>query len=231
MSARLLIGCERSGVVRDAFRSAGVDAWSCDLANDEHGSGFHIVGDVLQVVRDFDALIVHPPCTFLCSSGLHWNRRRPERAEKTAAALQFVRDLFALPVRFLCLENPIGCIGTQIRKADQIIQPYRFGEDASKSTCLWLRSLPTLQPVRYVEPRMVCRCGATYAYDRAFKDAEGCPSCGLTGASAMPRWSNQTNSGQNRLGPSSDRWMKRSRTYRGIALAMAEQWSPFLRAW
>lgn len=228
MNARLLIGCERSGTVRDAFRSVGVDAWSCDLEQDERGSPFHLVADVFDAVRSFDALIVHPPCTFLCSSGLHWNKRRPERAEQTAAALQFVRDLFALPVRFLCLENPIGRIGTAIRPADQIVQPYNFGEDASKSTCLWLRNLPPLQYGRYVEPRMVCKCGATYAYERAFMDREGCPSCGMTGAAANPRWSNQTDSGQNRLGPSPDRWMERSRTFPGIARAMAEQWAPIL---
>lgn len=227
MNTRLLIGCERSGTVRDAFRSVGVDAWSCDLEQDERGSPFHMVADVFDAVRSFDALIVHPPCTFLCSSGLHWNRRRPERAEQTAAALQFVCDLFALPVRFLCLENPVGRIGTAIRPPDQTLQPFRFGDDASKATCLWLRNLPRLRRGSVSPPRMVCTNGHGYAFGDAFTARDGCPTCGAPG---RPRWSNQTDSGQNRIGPSPDRWMERSRTFPGIARAMAEQWAPILRA-
>jgi hypothetical protein len=142
-------------------------------------------------------MIAHPPCTYLCSSGLHWNKRRPERAVETEKALVFVRELLAAPIQRIALENPIGCISTRIHKYTQIIQPYEYGHDASKSTCLWLKQLPQLQPTKYVQPRIV---------------------------NGKKRWANQTDSGQNKLGPSETRWAERSRTYEGIAEAMAEQW-------
>lgn len=225
---RVLVGCERTGTVRRALRARGVSAWSCDLVPDmSDDPSFHLVGDVLELAPMFDALIVHPPCTYLASSGLHWNARVPGREQKTQEAVEFVRLIFALPLRVLCLENPIGRIGTAIRPADQVVQPYQFGEDASKATALWLRGLPLLKPTRYVEPRMVCRCGGTYTYERAFT-SEGCPHCGDTGAAALPRWANQLNSGQNRLPPSADRAVIRSRTYPGIAEAMADQWRQYL---
>lgn len=200
MPPRLLVACEFSGVVRRAFTARGWDAWSCDLLPAEDGDPKHIQGDVRAVLADgWDLLIAHPPCTYLCSSGLHWNTRVPGRAEKTEEALAFVKTLLAAPVPRIALENPVGCIGTRIRPADQIIQPYQFGHDASKQTCLWLVNLPTLSPTAHVAPRMV---------------------------NGRPRWGNQTDSGQNRLGPSADRWAKRSETYTGIAQAMADQWGP-----
>lgn len=143
-------------------------------------------------------MIAHPPCTYLTVSGLHWNKRNPERAALTEEALDFVRLLLDAPIKHIALENPIGCISSRIRPPDQIIQPYQFGEDASKATCLWLKNLPPLQHTKYVEPRIV---------------------------DGKKRWSNQTDSGQNRLGPSPDRWKIRSKTYQGIADAMADQWS------
>lgn len=198
---RVLIGCERSGIIRDAFAALGHNAWSCDLQNTEK-PGPHYVSDVRDIMRiGWDLFIVHPDCRYLSVSGLHWNKRRPERAAKTAEALEFVRELLAAPIPHICLENPIGCISTVIRKPDQIIQPYYYGEDASKATCLWLKGLPLLQPAKYVEPRLV---------------------------NGRPRWSNQTDSGQNRLGPSPTRAMDRARTYPGIAKAMAEQYSAAL---
>lgn len=151
----------------------------------------------------WDLMIAHPPCTYLCSSGLHWNTRRPERAKLTEDALEFVRLLLDAPVPHIALENPIGCIGTRIRKADQTIQPWQFGHDASKSTCLWLKNLPPLAPTHIIEPRMV---------------------------NGKPRWGNQTDGGQNKLGPSADRWALRSLTYPGIAEAMADQWSRWIEA-
>jgi hypothetical protein len=170
---------------------------SCDLLPTDR-DGPHYQGDVFDVIGDgWDLMIAHPPCTYLCSSGLHWNKRQPERAIKTTDALAFVQRLMDAPIPRIAIENPIGRIGAAIRKADQIIQPYQFGHDASKQTALWLNGLPLLTPTQLVEPRMV---------------------------NGKPRWANQTDSGQNRLSPSPDRWKLRSTTYQGIADAMARQW-------
>lgn len=191
---RVLIACEFSGIVRDAFIALGHDAWSCDLLPCER-SGPHLQCDVRNIIQDqWDMMIAHPPCTYLCSSGLHWNKRRPERQAKTDEALSFVAYLLGADIPLIALENPIGCISSRIRKPDQIIQPWQFGHPESKSTCLWLKGLPLLKPTSIV-PK---------------------PESG--------RWSNQTASGQNKLTPSDTRWMERSRTYAGIAKAMAEQW-------
>ena len=194
---RVLVACEYSGVVRDAFIKGGHIAMSCDLLPTE-SQGPHYQGDVLDILDEgWDLMIAHPPCTYLCSSGLHWNKRQPEREEKTQAALAFVRQLLEAPIKRIALENPVGRIGTAIRKADQTIHPWQFGHDASKATCLWLKNLPLLLPTEIVAPRMV---------------------------NGKPRWGNQTDSGQNRLPPSKDRWKIRSTTYKGIAEAMAWQW-------
>ena len=194
---KVLIACEFSGVVRDAFISVGHDAVSCDILPSDV-SGPHLVCDVRDVLdKGWDLMIAHPDCTYLCSSGLHWNRRIPGRSVKTEAALNFVRELMAAPVCRIAIENPVGCIGTRIRPSDQTIQPYSFGHDASKRTCLWLKNLPPLRPTNYVPPRMV---------------------------DGKPRWANQTDSGQNRLAPSKNRWKLRAQTYQGWADAMANQW-------
>ena len=194
---KVLVACEYSGRVRDAFLALGHDAMSCDLLDTE-APGPHYQGDVRDIIGDgWDLMIAHPPCTYLCASGLHWNKRRTERAQKTEEDLEFVRFLLEAPIEYIALENPIGCIGTRIRPADQIIQPWWFGDDASKATCLWLNNLPQLRPTKLVEGRLV---------------------------NGKRRWANQTDSGQNRLGPSEDRWKQRSETYMGIAKAMAEQW-------
>lgn len=194
---RVLVACEHSGIVRDAFRASGHYAISCDLLPSD-APGPHYQGDVFDILdAGWDLLIAHPPCTYLCSSGLHWNHRTPGREALTQDALAFVRALLAAPVPRIAIENPVGRIGTAIRKADQTIHPHQFGHDASKATCLWLKGLPLLQPTAHVAPRMV---------------------------DGKPRWANQTDSGQNRLGPSADRWKLRSATYPGIAAAMAAQW-------
>jgi len=194
----VLVACEYSGRVRDAFIKQGHTAISCDLLPSDSTKGLHYQGDVLDIINDgFDLMIAHPPCTYLSVSGLHWNKRTPGRAEKTEDALQFVQLLMDAPIPRIALENPISCISSRIRKPDQIIQPYDFGEDASKSTCLWLKGLPLLVGTSYIKPRIV--------NDR-------------------PRWSNQTDSGQNKLAPSDDRWKLRSTTFQGIADAMANQW-------
>lgn len=196
---RVLVACEFSGIVRDAFADRGHYAMSCDLLPCEsQASGEHYQGDVREVLRfGWDLMIAHPPCTYLCSSGLHWNKRVPGRQALTVEALDFVRLLLDAPIPRIALENPVGCISTQIRKPDQIIQPYEFGHDASKKTCLWLKNLPPLRPTGYVEPRVV---------------------------NGRNRWANQMDSGQNKLPESKNRWALRSETYAGIAKAMADQW-------
>lgn len=197
---RVLVACEYSGRVREAFRALGHDAFSCDLLPSEDDSPFHFQGDMFEVVareEPFDLLIAHPPCTYLASSGLHWNKRRPERAALTEESVDFVKSIMALPIPRKAIENPIGCLSSRIRRPEQIVQPYQFGDDASKATCLWLENLPPLSPTSMVEPRIV---------------------------DGRKRWSNQTDSGQNKLAPSADRWKERSRTFQGIANAMASQW-------
>jgi len=190
----VLVACEFSGRVRDAFLRRGHNAWSCDLLPTDT-PGPHYQGDVLQILdQRWDLLICFPPCTYLCSSGLHWNKRKPGRQEKTEQALTFVKALLEAPIERIALENPVGCISTRIRKPDQKIQPWQFGHPESKTTCLWLKNLPQLQSTEVLE----------------------LPASG--------RWENQTPSGQNKLGPSKDRWKVRSLTYKGIAEAMADQW-------
>lgn len=148
---KVLVACELSGRVRDAFIAKGHDAVSCDLLPSQV-PGPHIEGDVRAVLADhWDLMIAFPPCTYLCSSGLHWNKRRPERQALTHEALDFVRELLEAPVERIALENPIGCISTQIRKPDQIVQPWMFGDDASKATCLWLKNLPPLEPTQVLK--------------------------------------------------------------------------------
>lgn len=148
-------------------------------------------------------MIAHPPCTYLTVAGLHWNKRDPERAAKTEEALGFVELLMNAPVPRICIENPVSCISSRIRKPDQIVQPYNFGDDASKRTCLWLKNLDPLpiDPAKRVKGRVVEYKGKM-----------------------VERWGNQTDSGQNRLPPSEDRWKLRSATYQGIADAMAAAW-------
>jgi hypothetical protein len=155
----------------------------------------------------WDLMVAHPPCTYLCSSGLHWNKRRPERAKQTEEALEFVRLLLDAPIPAIALENPSGCISTRIRPPSQTIQPWQFGDPESKLTCLWLVGLPPLV--------------ATHVDGDLFADK-------LPEREAHGRWKNQTASGQNKLAPSEDRWKIRSATYHGIASAMAQQWSSYL---
>lgn len=194
---RVLVACEYSGTVRDAFLRRGHTAVSCDLLPSK-APGPHIQGDVRRWLDlQWDLMIAFPPCTYLCASGLHWNKRRPGREDQTQAALEFVRLLMSAPVPRIAIENPVGAIGSQIRLADQWIHPHQFGHDASKKTGLWLHNLPKLEPTCHVAPRMI---------------------------DGKPRWSNQTDSGQNRLPPSKDRWKQRSTTYQGVAAAMADQW-------
>ncbi len=194
---RVLIACEYSGKVRDAFLRAGHDAMSCDLLPTD-APGPHYQGDVLDILHDgWDLMVAHPPCTYLSVSGMHWTTRGLRDPKLTEDALDFVRLLLDAPIPRIALENPISVISSRIRKPDQIVTPYQFGHDASKKTCLWLKNLPLLTQTDYVQPRIV---------------------------NGKPRWGNQTDGGQNKLAPSADRWKIRSETYQGIADAMASQW-------
>lgn len=179
---KILIGCEFSGTVRDAFIARGHDAWSCDLLPTEK-PGPHLQCDLLTVLdRGWDLAIFHPPCTHLAVSGARWFKEK--RAEQLAA-LEFVRSLMSCGVERWALENPVSIISSQFRKPDQIIQPWMFGHGETKSTCLWLNNLPLLKPTNIVDGR-----------------------------------ENRV----HRMPPGPDRWKERSRTFQGIADAMAEQW-------
>lgn len=206
---RVLVACEFSGTVRDAFIRRGHNAMSCDLLPTER-DGWHHQGDVLEVLGwGWDLMIAHPPCTYLtCAAewaygpGPYHQKVRPgtlvgaERAAAREEAVSFVMALWSAPIPRVCIENPVGVLSRALGRAPTI-QPYEFGDDASKATCLWRRGLPPLQTTQRVDPRMV---------------------------NGKPRWSNQTDSGQNRLSPGPDRWKERSRTFPGIASAMADQW-------
>lgn len=179
---KVLIGCEYSGVVRDAFIVRGHDAISCDLLPTET-PGPHYQGDVRDIIGDgWDLAIFHPPCTHLAVSGARWFR---DKQAEQAEALAFVRELLSAPILRIALENPVSIISSRIRKPDQIIQPWQFGHGETKATCLWLKNLPLLAPTDIVDGREA----------RVHK---------------MP--------------PGPDRWKERSRTYHGIAEAMADQW-------
>ena len=185
---KVLVACEFSGIVREAFRRRGQDAISCDFLPTEI-EGPHIQGDVREhLTPDFDLMIGHPPCKYLAVSGARWFRGRESLQRE---ALNFVANLMAAPIARICIENPVSIISTKIKKPDQIIQPWQFGHEETKSTCLWLKNLPKLVPTKTM----------------------------------MIRNRNLTPSGQNKVGPSLDRWKIRSRTYTGIADAMAQQWS------
>jgi hypothetical protein len=179
---KVLIACEFSGIVRDAFLRKGHIALSCDLLPTEQ-EGPHFQGNVLNILHDgWDLMIAHPPCTHLAVSGARWwKSKQAEQAE----ALDFIRELLNAPISRIALENPISRISTAIRKPDQIVQPWMFGHGETKATCLWLKNLPPLKPTNIV-----------------------------TGREARI----------HRMAPSVTRWKDRSRTYYGIAEAMAEQW-------
>ena len=150
---KILVACEYSGAVRDSFIALGHDALSCDLLPTDK-PGPHYQGDVMDIIHDgWDMMIAFPPCTYLCSSGMHWTTRGLRDPQLTEDALLFVKLLLDAPIPHIALENPIGVISSRIRKPDQIIQPWQFGHPETKATCLWLKSLPILQPTNIVEGR------------------------------------------------------------------------------
>jgi len=241
---RILVACECSGTVREAFRARGHDAWSCDILPAVDGSPFHLQGDVLFALKEgngfyfkalkkhtrWDMMIAHPPCDFLTNSaawayadpnfekypgvGYHQQVKRGTltgacRRDAREKAVEFFLSLWNCGIKRVCLENPIGFMNTLPAMGGirpQIIQPYEFGDDASKATCLWLKGLPPLRPTKRLPGRIVEWKGKK-----------------------VERWSNQTDSGQNNLTPSGNRAGVRAVTYPGIAQAMADQWpSPAL---
>jgi site-specific DNA-cytosine methylase len=183
---RVAVICEYSGVVRDAFIRAGHKAVSYDLLPSESSFGFHVQGDIKEqspvILECYDLAICHPPCTHLAVSGARWFK---DKQKEQAEALEFVRWLMYLPIKRIAIENPISIISSKIRKPDQLIQPWQFGHGETKSTCLWLKNLPKLQPTNIVEGRE----------HRIHK-----------------------------MAPGPERSKERSRTFSGIAEAMAEQW-------
>lgn len=207
----VLVACESSGTVREAFRKRGHDAWSCDLLPADDGSYYHIQGDAIRAIlsKKWDLVIGHPPCTYLtCSAewaygpGPYHQKLKPEtlsgekRVEARQEAISFFWNMWILASKLgakVALENPVGVINS-MQKPDQIIQPWQFGHPESKTTCLWLNGLPKLEATNILTK----------------------PDSG--------RWDNQTPGGQNKLSPGKDRWKKRSKTYQGIADAMASQW-------
>jgi len=184
---KVLVACEYSGTVRDAFAALGWEAWSCDLLPSEK-PGNHLQCDVSSILGDgWDIMVAHPPCTHLAVSGARWFK---DKEAEQAEALDFVRLLLSAPVPHIALENPVSVISSKIRKPDQVIQPWQHGHGETKATCLWLKNLPLLVPSNIVEGRE----------QRVWK-----------------------------LPPSAYRWKERSRTFPGIAAAMAKQWTRALR--
>lgn len=209
---KVLVACEFSGVVRDAFRRRGHDAWSCDLIDSESEREHHIIGDVTRYLSkpgfanvctrcacpcmgdecivcgavtvdcEWDLMIAHPPCTHLAVSGARWFKFKQV---EQIQALNFVGKLMDAPMPRICIENPISIISSRIRRPDQIIQPWQFGHGETKATCLWLRNLPKLVPTNIVDGR---------------------------------------EARVHQMPPGPDRWKERSRTFTGIAEAMAQQW-------
>jgi len=241
----ILIGCEVSGVIRNAYRERGYNAWSCDLQPADDKSPYHFYGDVKGVVDPltgihesrygkwrWDLGIFHPECRYLSNSGVHClvgknksDEYKRDRWQKMVDAALFFKWCLDLNIEKICVENPVihgyakKIIG---RGPDQTIQPYDFGENASKRTCYWLKGLPPLIGTEYFPPEYGCKY-CLIKFDLSL-GKYGCPGCGADFGPAKYVWGNQTPSGQNKLGPSSDRAKKRAETYPGVAKAKAIQW-------
>lgn len=151
---KILIGCEYSGIVRNAFADLGHDVWSCDIIASDDDSPKHLIEDVRSVIhwQNWDMAIFHPPCTYLAVSGIHWNKKKEGRDKLTDEAIEFVQELMDADIPRICIENPRSVISSRIRPADQMVHPYHFGEPYTKGTCLWLKGLPRLIPTDEVHP-------------------------------------------------------------------------------
>ena len=200
MKLRILVACEYSGSVRDAFRALGHDAMSCDLLPTD-SPGPHHHGDVFEVINDgFDLMVAHPPCTHLAVSGARWFKLKQNEQKE---ALEFVQRLMDAPIRHIAIENPVSIISSRIRRPEQIIQPWMFGDPFQKTTCLWLKNLPGLEPTKIVDKGEFFewtdkKTGKKKRQAVWYKEA----------------WSK-----------GDLRWKIRSKTFQGIADAMADQWS------
>ncbi len=194
---RVLVACEYSGVVRNAFTAKGHDAWSCDVLPTE-SRGNHIQDDVLNHLhKDWDLMIAHPPCTHLSVSGARWFTSGHKSIHLRDEALEFVRQLLNAPIKKIALENPVSVISSRIRKSDQTIQPYQYGHPHFKTTCLWLKNLPKLRPTNIVDVEyVITKSGRKWS-----------------------KWFYDTS-----LIPHKDRGKVRSKFWTGVASAMAEQW-------
>lgn len=200
MGMKVLVACEFSGVVREAFRKLGHDAWSCDIIDSEDNSPYHIKDNVLNHLDDgWDLMIAHPPCTFLTVTGNKWFKpeyqsRFPDRQKNRVDAIEFFLSLSKSNIPKICIENPVGIMSSTWRKPDQIIQPFQFGHKEPKRTCLWLKNIPKLLPTKIVEPEYV-----------------------IYGGKRHPKWYYESSN-------TPERKKMRERTFQGIAEAMALQW-------
>lgn len=205
---KVLVGCEESGVVRDAFRKLGHDAWSCDILPCSGDPTYHLQMDVFEAIKlkQWDLAIFHPPCTYLTTTGNKWMKpefkeRFPDREQQRKDAIKFFIDLYNVDIPMIAIENPVGVMSSEFRKPDQYVHPYYFGDPHSKKTGLWLKNLPLLVPTNIVEPQF-------YVYKNGGKD---------------PIWHVET----MKL-PPDERSRVRSKTFQGLADAMANQWGNLL---
>lgn len=191
---KILIACEFSGIVRDAFRKLGHDAWSCDILPCEDASAYHYQRDVREILDDnWDMMIAHPPCTYLCVPGAHYLHTRPNRWDQMLNAKNLFMSLLTVDINKICIENPVPHKYAKLPQYTQIIHPWQFGQEYSKRTCLWLKNLQPLIPTKIMQNHG----------DRYYR---------LDGSSSNSKWYAKSNSHE------------RSRTFTGIAQAMAEQW-------
>lgn len=204
---RALVACEYSGRVRDELSRLGWDAWSCDLLPTESeltkSEGKHIQGDVREILGEgWDLMIAHPPCTYLCVAGLHYSKKNPERMEKTIEAQDFFMKLYNADIQHIAVENPVGYMSTAFRKPDQIINPYQFWEPERKKTCLWLKNLPSLVPQSNLEVKPI--------------------------KTIIRKTGNKAGQPYNYYWRQGKSAHERSKTFKGIAKAMAEQWTEYI---
>lgn len=208
---KVLVACEESQAVTKQFRLLGHEAYSCDILDCSGGNPeWHIKDNVLNHINsNWDLMIAHPPCTYLAVSGNRWlynkdGSKNEERWKNRLISLKFVEDILNSPVRHIALENPVSVISSQIRKPEQIIQPYMFGDEATKTTCLWLKNLPPLKPTKIVGKgdRIYYKSGKSH-----------------------PKWYAEALSKSK---TKEERQKIRSKTFQGIAKAMANQWSKYI---
>ena len=202
---RVIVGCEFSQIVTKAFRDRGFEASSCDLLPTEGNPEWHFQEDISELLKreQFDLGIFHPPCTYLAASGSRWFKNNPERYRKMQEAFEFIKQLWNADIKYIAIENPVGRLSTLWRKPDQYIQPYQFGEPTRKKTGLWLKNLPLLIPTKIVEPKII-----------KYQNGRGTDS----------EWHIKTFNL-----PAKTRKKERSRTFVGIAEAMAKQWGDYIR--